>query len=69
MYYIYSILKKYLSVVSPYCVCVVFVLFFPHLSVCYVSLSLIPHHIVAIKTLGSMVCIYVCIEMYHGSSF
>jgi hypothetical protein len=36
--YIYSILKRYLSVVSSYCVCVVFVLFFLHLSVCDVSL-------------------------------
>jgi hypothetical protein len=36
--YLYSILKRYLSVVSYYFVCVVFVLFFLHLCVCYVSL-------------------------------
>jgi hypothetical protein len=35
LFYFYSTLKKCLSVLSSYCVCVVFVLFFLHLSVCY----------------------------------
>jgi len=65
--YIYSILERYLSVVSSYCVCVVFVLFFLHLSVCYVSLWLIPHPTVAITNLrihGMCVCVCVFVKMY-----
>jgi hypothetical protein len=38
------ILKKYLSVVSSYCVRVVSVLFFRQLSACYIFLWLIPHY-------------------------
>jgi len=49
--YLYSIFKKYLSVVSSCCVYVVFILFFLHLSVCYASLWFIPHPIVAITNL------------------
>jgi len=65
--YLHGILRKYLSVVSSYCVCVVFVLFFLHLSVCYVPLCLIPHPIFAITNLrihGMYVCVCVYVCMY-----
>jgi hypothetical protein len=51
-------------VVSSYCVCVVFVMFFLHLSVCYVFLQVISHPVVAITNL-SIHGIYVCMFFFN----
>jgi hypothetical protein len=61
--YLYRISKNYLSVVSSFCFCVVFVLLLLHLSVRFISLRLIPHPTVGITNLGMHemnVCMYVC---------
>jgi hypothetical protein len=58
---IFAVFEK-VFVVSFYCVCIVFGLFFLHLSVCCVSLWLIPHLVgmTNLRIHGMYVCIYVC---------
>jgi hypothetical protein len=66
--YLYSILKKYLSVVSS-CFCVVFILFLLlDLFVCFVYLWLIPHPIIVIKNLRIR-GMYVCVCAHFHFSF
>jgi len=68
--YLHNILKMYLSVISSFCFYVVFVLLLLHLSVCFVSLWLTPHPIVAITNLRihgmnewDSVCVHACSHM------
>jgi hypothetical protein len=58
--YLYSILKKYLSVVSYY-FCVVFVLSLLHLSVCFVCFDLFHILLLLLQTYGAMECVCVCV--------
>jgi len=63
--FVFTVFWKGICLWFCHIVCVVFVLFFLRLCVCYVSLWLIPHPFVAITNLrihGICVCVCVCFE-------